>query len=145
MTSDYKDIFHGTAWYYARYREGYPQEFFDLIRQKFDLSTDDRVLDLGCGTGQIAIPISSLVKEVIAMDPEPEMIEEGKKKGVNIIELRDPKALLKISEYLKKEGFKVRTPPDAKELDKIVPDIVKKYNEELENRKIMFKAKELVK
>ena len=78
MTSDYKDIFHGTAWYYARYREGYPQEFFDLIRQKFDLSAGDRVLDLGCGTGQISISLSTFAKEVVAMDPEPEMIEEGK-------------------------------------------------------------------
>ena len=78
MAPDYKDIFRGTAWYYARFREGYPAEFFDLVRQKFDLSLGDKVLDLGCGTGQIAIPISSIVKEVVAMDPEPEMIEEGK-------------------------------------------------------------------
>ncbi len=73
------------------------------------------------------------------------MIAEGKKKGVNIIELRDPKALLKIAEYLKKEGFKVKTPPGAEELDKLVPQITKKYNEELESKKILFKAKELTK
>ena len=73
------------------------------------------------------------------------MIEEGKKKGVNIIELRDPKALSKIAEYLKREGFKVKSPPDIKELDKIIPNITKRYDEELENKKIMFKAKELVK
>ena len=79
MTSDYKDIFRGTAWYYARYREGYPEVFFDLIRHKFNLQKSDRVLDLGCGTGQIAIPISAFVQEVVAMDPEPEMIIEGKK------------------------------------------------------------------
>lgn len=72
------------------------------------------------------------------------MIEEGKKKGVNIIELRDPKALSKIADYLKKEGFKVKLPPNIKELDKIIPDITKRYDEELENKKIMFKAKELV-
>ena len=77
MVSPYKDIFQGTAWYYARFREGYPPEFFDLIKRKFDLLKGDRVLDLGCGTGQIAIPISASVKEVVAMDPEPEMISEG--------------------------------------------------------------------
>jgi len=38
----------------------------------------DRILDLGCGTGQIAIPISAFVKEVVAIDPEPEMIAEGR-------------------------------------------------------------------
>lgn len=73
------------------------------------------------------------------------MIEEGKKKGVNIIQLRDEKALTKIAEYLKKEGFKVKNPPKIEEIEKLVPQITKKYNEELENKKIMFKAKELVK
>ena len=76
--SNYKDTFKGTAWYYARFREGYPDEFFELLENKFSLSENDRVLDLGCGTGQIAIPMSRLVKEVLAMDPEPEMIAEGK-------------------------------------------------------------------
>jgi len=78
MTSPYKDTFRGTAWYYARFREGYPEEFFDLIKRKFNLLKGNRVLDLGCGTGQIAIPICAFVKEVVAMDPEPEMIAEGK-------------------------------------------------------------------
>jgi ubiquinone/menaquinone biosynthesis C-methylase UbiE len=81
VVSEYKDTFRGTAWYYARHREGYAQEFFDCISDKFNLSKDDRVLDLGCGTGQIAIPISPFVKEVVAMDPEPEMIEEGKEQA----------------------------------------------------------------
>lgn len=73
------------------------------------------------------------------------MIEEGKKKGVNVIELRDPKALEKIHEYLKKEGFKANHPPKIKELDKLIPQITKKYNEDLENKKIILKAKELTK
>lgn len=78
MASQYKDTFRGTAWYYARFREGYPADFFDLIKRKFNLMKSDRILDLGCGTGQIAIPISSFVKEVVAMDPEVEMVAEGK-------------------------------------------------------------------
>lgn len=78
MASPYKDTFRGTAWYYARFREGYPEEFFDLIKRKFNLLSGDRVLDLGCGTGQIAIPICAFVKQVVAMDPEPEMVAEGK-------------------------------------------------------------------
>jgi ubiquinone/menaquinone biosynthesis C-methylase UbiE len=77
----YKDTFKGTAWYYARFREGYPDEFFALLRNKFSLSVNDRILDLGCGTGQIAIPLAGSVGEVVAMDPEPEMIVEGKEQA----------------------------------------------------------------
>jgi ubiquinone/menaquinone biosynthesis C-methylase UbiE len=71
-------MFKGTAWYYARYRANYPDVFFDMLKNKFNLSKNDRVLDLGCGTGQIAIPICKYVQEVVAMDPEPEMLAEGK-------------------------------------------------------------------
>jgi ubiquinone/menaquinone biosynthesis C-methylase UbiE len=89
MSSQYKDTFKGTAWYYARFREGYPDAFFELLRSKFCLSENDRVLDLGCGTGQIAIPLAAWVKEVVAMDPEPEMLAEGRERatsqGVNNI------------------------------------------------------------
>ena len=38
------------------------------------LSPDDRVLDLGCGPGMLAGAFAPLVGEVIAMDPEPEML-----------------------------------------------------------------------
>ncbi|HEX9896203.1 MAG TPA: class I SAM-dependent methyltransferase [Dehalococcoidales bacterium] len=78
MNKSYTDAFKGTAWYYARYRANYPDIFFEMVKDKFELDRNDRVLDLGCGTGQIAIPISRFVKEVVAMDPEPEMLAEGK-------------------------------------------------------------------
>jgi SAM-dependent methyltransferase len=38
------------------------------------LSQEDRVLDLGCGPGMLAGALAPLVGEVIAMDPEPEML-----------------------------------------------------------------------
>lgn len=81
MRESRRDIFRGTAWYYARYRSGYPETFFVYVKDKYHLSKVDRVLDLGCGTGQIAVPISRHVKEVVAMDPEPEMIVEGKRQA----------------------------------------------------------------
>lgn len=89
MNKSYKDTFKGTARYYARYRAAYPAVFFDMIKDKYNLTVNDRLMDLGCGTGQIAIPISVIVKDVLAVDPEPEMLVEGKKvaqqKGVKNI------------------------------------------------------------
>ena len=71
------DLFAGTAWYYARYRPGYPEAFFRHIVAHFRLDGTQRLLDLGCGTGQLALPLAAQVREVIAMDPDPAMLAEG--------------------------------------------------------------------
>jgi hypothetical protein len=71
------------------------------------------------------------------------MIEEGKKKGIKFIQLRDPEAVLKIYEYLKSEGIKV-SKPSIENIEGQVKEITKKYNEEYEDIKIVKKAKELV-
>ncbi|TXS74326.1 class I SAM-dependent methyltransferase [Streptomyces sp. me109] len=62
------------AEYYAKFRRGYPSELFDALQAAFALTTDDAVLDLGCGTGQLAVPLASRVRSVIGMDPEPDML-----------------------------------------------------------------------
>lgn len=77
MNKSYRDLFKGTAWYYARYRHQYPPEFFNIVAHKFNLDGTGRLLDLGCGTGQLAIPFSSYFEEVIGLDPEPEMLEQA--------------------------------------------------------------------
>jgi len=73
-----KDIFKGTAWYYARYRPGYPKEFFRHVVKNFKLNGEGRLLDLGCGPGQLAIPFTKYFKEVTAMDPDSDMLKEGR-------------------------------------------------------------------
>ncbi|MFF1401145.1 class I SAM-dependent methyltransferase [Streptomyces sp. NPDC058287] len=62
------------AEYYAKFRRGYPTEVLDALQAAFALTSDDVVLDLGCGTGQLAIPLASRVRSVIGMDPEPDML-----------------------------------------------------------------------
>ena len=67
----------GTAWHYARYRPGYPQVFFDDLVQRFHLDGTGRLLDLGCGTGQLTLPLAEHVTDAVGMDPEPEMLAEA--------------------------------------------------------------------
>jgi SAM-dependent methyltransferase len=70
-------LFEGTASYYSRYRFGYHAEVFDFLVDRFDLDRSTYVLDLGCGTGQIAIPLAQRGVAVRAVDPDIDMLVEG--------------------------------------------------------------------
>jgi ubiquinone/menaquinone biosynthesis C-methylase UbiE len=82
-----ENIFAGTAWYYARYRPTYPDEVIHLLVERFKLDQKSRILDLGCGTGQVALKLASHVAEVVAVDPQEEMLREGitSSRGINNI------------------------------------------------------------
>src|SRR5262245_18383532 len=71
------DLFFGTADYYERYRPPYPQEVFDWVIAEHKLDGRGRLLDVGCGTGQVALPLSQWSEEVIAIDPEQRMLQIG--------------------------------------------------------------------
>lgn len=71
-------LFQGTAWYYARYRLPYPPELLNFISLAFALDGTGRLLDLGCGTGQLAIPLSTRFQEVVGVDVSHEMLEEAR-------------------------------------------------------------------
>ncbi|MEV0325655.1 class I SAM-dependent methyltransferase [Micromonospora echinospora] len=62
------------AAYYARHRRGYPPEVLDAVVAAFDLDADDTVVDLGCGTGQLGVPLAARVGTVVGVDPEPDML-----------------------------------------------------------------------
>lgn len=72
-------LFKGTAKYYSQYRAGYPAEFFQHLISQFQLNKASTVLDLGCGTGQIALKLASYVENVVCVDPDPEMLAEAKR------------------------------------------------------------------
>ena len=64
-------LFEGIAWHYARCRPSYPQQFFDDLVERFRLDGTGRLLDLGCGTGQLVITLAAHVAEAVGMDPGP--------------------------------------------------------------------------
>ncbi|MEM7171841.1 MAG: class I SAM-dependent methyltransferase [Pseudomonadota bacterium] len=71
--------FIGAADYYAKYRVPYPQDLLDCLLAHCRIERPSRLLDLACGTGQIALPMSRHFTEVWAQDLEPEMIQIGRR------------------------------------------------------------------
>lgn len=75
--------FESTAGYYAKYRPGYASETFQYLIDRFALNDSHRVLDLGCGTGEIAIPLARHVGEVVGMDPNDEMLDHARDRAIS--------------------------------------------------------------
>lgn len=69
------DLYQGTAGYYDRYRLPYPTSLLTHLATSAHLSGHGRLLDLACGTGQLAFPLSRHFAEVWAVDQEPDMVE----------------------------------------------------------------------
>ncbi len=59
---------------YERYRHGYPPEIVAAVGEAFGLGAVDVAVDLGCGTGQLTLPLAARARAVIGIDPEPDML-----------------------------------------------------------------------
>jgi SAM-dependent methyltransferase len=53
----------------------------DVVIDRFRLDGSGRLLDLGCGTGEIAVPLATHVEEAVALDADAEMIEEARRRS----------------------------------------------------------------
>ncbi|MGX1615412.1 class I SAM-dependent methyltransferase [Micromonospora chalcea] len=71
------------ATYYARHRRGYPPAVVDALAAAFRLGGNDTVVDLGCGTGQLSLPLADRVGAVIGVDPEPDMLAIARRSAVD--------------------------------------------------------------
>jgi len=69
------DLYQGTAEYYDRYRLPYPEAMLEDLIRRAEVSGHRRLLDLACGTGQLAFPLRRWFGEVWAVDQEPDMVE----------------------------------------------------------------------
>lgn len=75
------ELFRGTAEYYARFRPSYPAVLLEAIRTAVELDRAGAMLDLACGTGEVALAFADSVPEIWALDLEAEMIAVARRKA----------------------------------------------------------------
>lgn len=71
-------LFAGTSQAYATYRPGYPAALFDHMSAELAFTSHTRVADLGCGPGTASIPLAQRTGAVLALDPNPEMLQAAR-------------------------------------------------------------------
>lgn len=59
---------------YYRYRTPYLRGMFDALKSRLPLHTRDNILDICCGSGELAAGLSPLVNHIVAIDGSPEML-----------------------------------------------------------------------
>lgn len=76
-----RDLYAGTAEDYDRYRPPYPAPLLDDLRARVPITGDGRLLDLACGTGQIAFALAPDFRETVAVDQEEELVAFTRRKA----------------------------------------------------------------
>ena len=64
--------------HYARFRRGYSGSALSFVVDRVQVGPGDLVVDLGCGTGQLALPLAGRVRHVLGIDPAPDMLAHAR-------------------------------------------------------------------
>ncbi|MFF9177477.1 class I SAM-dependent methyltransferase [Streptomyces sp. NPDC014793] len=65
-------LFAGTAVHYERGRLPYAPALVPRLAEVLAPDGTGRLLDVGCGPGTLALPLSHLFAEVVGVDPDPD-------------------------------------------------------------------------
>ncbi len=76
-----RSIFQTAASFYAEFRVPYPKELMARVVAECGLDGRQRLLDLGCGTGEVFLQLLPHLASVVAVDPDPDMLEHAKRKA----------------------------------------------------------------
>jgi ubiquinone/menaquinone biosynthesis C-methylase UbiE len=73
--------FGRTAADYAQYRPGFPSSFFDRVQRDGWIRRGLRVLDIGTGTGSLALGFADRDMDVTGLDPAPELLDVARRRA----------------------------------------------------------------
>jgi SAM-dependent methyltransferase len=72
-------IYSGSAAHYRAGRPPYSPELEAVLAEELGLDGSGRLLDGGCGPGVLTVRLAHLFEEAIGLDPEPDMLAEGRR------------------------------------------------------------------
>ncbi len=75
------DLYRGTARAYDQFRPPYPAGLLADLAARTGADGRGRLLDLACGTGQVAFALSAAFAEIWALDSEPGMMDVVREKA----------------------------------------------------------------
>jgi len=75
---DQRDSFNSVAELYDAVRPGYPAALFADLGRTAGLTSQDRILEIGCGTGQATQGLADLAGSVLAIDPGEDMVQRAR-------------------------------------------------------------------
>ncbi len=78
MTLRLTGSFVGAAATYGLFRPGYPDALLHRLVERLTPTGEGALLDLACGTGELALTLRPLFERVVALDCEPELVEAGR-------------------------------------------------------------------
>jgi SAM-dependent methyltransferase len=70
-------VFEGTAAYYRQGRKPYAPDLAEALAAHLSLDGQGRLLDVGCGPGNVGLVFAHLFARVVGLDPDPGMVAEA--------------------------------------------------------------------
>ena len=79
MTAEQRFTFDEIGDLYDRYRPGYPEDLFEDLLALSGISAGDRILEIGCGTGQATEPLARRGYAMSCLEPGPRLAAIARK------------------------------------------------------------------
>ena len=102
------DLYDGAAEYYDKFRLGYPKAMLADLASRVALDGSGGLLDVACGTGQVAFALAPRVAYIVGIDQEPGMVNFAAAKAATM-GLRNSEWHVGRAEEFVADGFRLVT------------------------------------